>query len=64
MPSKTVFIDQDDNEMEWYVTGTGLLHMEVSSEIDVPGHAFMTMDKLDVQKLIKMLTEIEKEMKD
>lgn len=64
MPSKTVFIDQEENEMEWYIGSTGLLHMEVNSEIDTPGHAFMTLDKLDVQKLIKMLTEIEKDMKD
>jgi hypothetical protein len=64
MPSKTVFIDHEENEMEWYINGAGLLHMEVSSELDEPGHAFMTMDKMDVQKLIRMLTEIEKDMKD
>ena len=62
MPSKTVFIDHDENEMEWYINDTGLLQMEVSSEIDTPGHALMSLDKMDVQKLIRMLTEIEKDM--
>ena len=63
MATRTVFTDENSNEMECYLNDKGSLLIKVGE----PGESFenngyITLDKEDVNKLIKILTEIESEM--
>lgn len=65
MPTRTVFNDTDNNEMECYLNDTGKLFISVSQTGEHQQYAeFITLNKEDVQKLIEVLTEIEADMED
>lgn len=65
MAIRTVFNGENNNEMDCYLNDKGQVFLQVG-EIgsDVHDKGFITLDKSDVNELIKMLTEIEKEMVD
>ncbi len=65
MASRTVFSDENNNEMECYLNDKGKVYINVGrpSE-DVAYNGYITLNRDDVRKLIKTLTELEKEMKD
>lgn len=63
MAIRTVFNDENNNEMDCYLNNNGQVYIqvgEIGSEVHYRGH--ITLDKSDVNELIKMLTDIEKEM--
>jgi hypothetical protein len=63
MATKTVFIDQDNNEMDCYLNDKSKLFISVGQTgEDAMYNGYITLDKEDVQKLIKFLTETESEM--
>ena len=63
MPVKTVFTDNDNNEMDLYINDKGKLYISVgASGEDIHYSGFITLDKEDVNVLIKKLVDIEKEM--
>lgn len=63
MPSRIVFNDTNNNEMECYLNEQGKLYINVG-EIGADGtySGFITLDKADVQTFIKVLNELEDEM--
>jgi hypothetical protein len=63
MATKTVFIDPDNNEMDCFINDKGKLYISVGQTGDDAMYSgYITLDKEDVQKLIKILTEMENEM--
>ena len=63
MPVRTVFTDQDDNELELFVNDKGRLYIAVGElREDLTHQGYITLDKEDVQVLISKLSELEKEM--
>lgn len=63
MAIRTVFTDEDNNEMDCYLNDKGKVYIRVG----VPGEditysGYITLDKDDVAQLIKRLTELEAEM--
>ncbi|GJQ33897.1 MAG: hypothetical protein HBSAPP04_27360 [Ignavibacteriaceae bacterium] len=65
MATRTVFNDTDNNEMDCYLNDKGKLFISVGQTgEDQMYNGFITLDKEDVQKLIKVLTEIETDMED
>jgi hypothetical protein len=65
MATRTVFNDADNNEMECYLNDKGKVYISVgASGEDIAYSGFITLEKPDVTQLIKILTELEKEMVD
>ena len=65
MPVKTVFIDDNNNEMDFYINDDGKLFILVGLPHEDDSYSgFITLDKKDVTLLIKKLEEISKEMID
>ncbi|WP_395045984.1 hypothetical protein [Flavobacterium sp.] len=65
MASRTVFEDENNNEMDCYLNDKGKVFIQVGeSGADIHEKGFITLDKSDVNELIKMLSEIEKDMVD
>jgi len=63
MAQKTVFLDQNNNEMECYLNSEGKLYISVGQPSeDIVYNGYITLEKLDVKQLIKILSELEKEM--
>jgi hypothetical protein len=63
MAIRTVFNDENNNEMDCYLNDQGQVFIQVGEiDSDIHHKGFITLDKNDVNELIKMLTEIEKEM--
>lgn len=65
MATRTVFNDTDNNEMDCYLNDKGKLFISVGQTgEDQMYNGFIILDKEDVHKLIKVLTEIEADMED
>jgi hypothetical protein len=64
MGMRTVFHDNDCNEMSFHVNHENLLYIEVGQFEDGPGHynGYIALNKEDVQNLIKKLKELEPEI--
>lgn len=63
MAVKTVFTDGNNNEMDCYLNDNGEVFINVGPRgEDVHYSGYITLDKEDVQQLIKLLSELEKEM--
>lgn len=64
MAIRTVFNDSDNNEMECYLNDKGKVFISVGQigEDNAYYSGYITLDKDDVNQLIKILSEIEKEM--
>jgi hypothetical protein len=65
MAVKTVFSDNNSNEMDCYLNDKGQVYISVGQTgEDLMYNGFITLDKEDVKQLIKKLTELEAEMTD
>ncbi|MFN8356334.1 MAG: hypothetical protein U0Y10_17895 [Spirosomataceae bacterium] len=65
MATRTVFSDDNNNEMDCYLNDQGKVFISVGqSGDDIVYSGFITLEKSDVTQLIKILTELEKEMAD
>lgn len=65
MPRRTVFSDENNNEMDCYLNVNGQVFVQVGqSGADVGESGFITLNKDDVNELIKILSELEKDMED
>jgi hypothetical protein len=64
MAIRNVFSDDNDNEMTCYLNDNGFLFIKVGPQGDDQGSGFITLDKTDVQALIKELTKLEGEMEE
>ncbi|MEE1945054.1 hypothetical protein VRU48_08045 [Pedobacter sp. KR3-3] len=64
MAIRTIFEDDNNNEMNCYLNDKGQVYINISAkDFDAPYDGnFITLDKSDVQELIKMLTELESSM--
>ncbi|MDL5051420.1 hypothetical protein QQ054_36050 [Oscillatoria amoena NRMC-F 0135] len=64
MPTRLVFYDENNNELECYLNSNNELFIQVGeiNKEDVQYSGCITLKKNDVKELIKILTEIEKEM--
>jgi hypothetical protein len=63
MATRTVFSDEDNNEMDCYINDKGKVYISVGqSGDDVMHFGWITLDKEDTQSLIKILSDIVKEM--
>lgn len=63
MATRTVFSDNNDNEMDCYLNDKGQVFVGIRQvNEDIAHNGFITLEKEDVTELIKMLTELEKEM--
>jgi hypothetical protein len=64
MATKTVFLDKDENEMECFINKDERVYIGVGkSGEDNIYSGYITLDKNDVQELIKILTELESQMR-
>ncbi|AWA30960.1 hypothetical protein HYN48_13220 [Flavobacterium magnum] len=64
MAKKTIFVDDDNNEMEVFVNQNGKLFIQVGQLKEEHYSGFITLDKTDVEELINMLTELKEEVED
>lgn len=65
MALRTVFNDNDNHEMDCYLNDKGKVFISVGQiGEDIAYSGFITLEKEDVNQLIKMLTELEQEMTD
>lgn len=65
MATRTVFSDENNNEMDCYLNDKGKVFISVGQPgEDITYSGFIALNKEDVNKLIKKLTELEKEMTD
>jgi hypothetical protein len=63
MAIRTVFTDEDNNEMDCYLNDKGKVYIRVGEPgEDITYSGYITLDKDDVTQLIKKLTELEAEM--
>ncbi|WP_343610222.1 hypothetical protein [Chryseobacterium oranimense] len=62
MPKKTVLYDKDNNELECYINQDNKVYIAVGPNNDDVQFGYITLDKQDVGELIKMLSDLEKEM--
>nr|WP_276904080.1 hypothetical protein [Pedobacter kyonggii] len=63
MATRTVFEDDDNNQMDCYLNDKGKVYINIETkDNDAPYGNFITLDKDDVGQLIAILTEIEKDM--
>jgi hypothetical protein len=63
MPTRKVFSDEHDNEMDCYLNDKGQVFMQIgASEADAHEKNFIVLDKSDVTELIQILSDIEKDM--
>ena len=63
MATRTVFADEDSNEMDCYLNDKGKLYISVGQQGDESIYnGWITLDKEDTQKLIKTLNDIVQEM--
>jgi len=63
MATRTVFSDDNSNEMDCYLNDDGKVFISVGQTGDDNMYSgFITLDKNDVSQLIKILSELEKEM--
>jgi len=65
MATKTVFSDTDNNELECYINDHGKIYIGVSQAGDDNIYSgYITLEKNDLTRLIKILSELQEEMKD
>jgi hypothetical protein len=65
MAMKTVFEDEDNNEMNCFLNDKGKVYIGVGQRgEDMVYSGFITLDKEDVGQLIKILTDCQNEMED
>jgi len=64
MGMKTVFVDENNNEMECHLNDNDMLYIDVRQSDEPMTGGYIVLEKSDVQQLIKMLTEFEKQMND
>ena len=65
MAKRTVFTDENNNEMDCYLNDKGEIFIEVGeSGADIREKGYIVLNKSDVHEFIQLLTEIEKDMKD
>lgn len=65
MAVKTVFEDEDNNEMNCFLNDKGKVYIGVGQRgEDMVYSGFITLDKEDVGQLIKILTDCQNEMED
>lgn len=63
MAKRTVFNDDDNNELECYLNDKGKVYMSIGQiGEDIAYSGFITLDKEDVKELIDILKDLEKEM--
>lgn len=63
MAIKTIITDDSNNELSCYLNDAGDVYMEIGQAGDDHHYTgFITLEKEDVQHLIKKLTELESEM--
>jgi hypothetical protein len=63
MALRTVLTDENNNEMECYLNDEGKVYINVGeSGQDIHYSGYITLNKEDVNHLIKMLTDLESEM--
>ena len=65
MAVRNVFNDNDNNEMDCYLNSKGKVYISIRQiDEDIAYNGFITLNKEDVNQLIKILTELEQEMTD
>lgn len=65
MAKKTVFSDEDNNDLECFINHEGKVFIGVGrADESALNSSFITLDKVDVGHLIKILSELESEMED
>ena len=65
MATRTVFSDRENNEMDCYLNDKGKVFISVGQPgEEIAYNGYIVLDRDDVKRLIKILTELEKEMKD
>lgn len=63
MAKRTVFSDEDNNEMDCYLNDKGKVYISVGqSGEDMMYAGWITLDKEDTKSLIKILSDIVEEM--
>jgi glycosyltransferase involved in cell wall biosynthesis len=63
MATRTVFSDNDNNELDCYLNDKGKVFISVGQPSeDIAYNGFITLSKKDVNQLIKILSELKKEM--
>lgn len=65
MATRTVFSDDDNNELDCYINDKGKLFISAGQPgEDIAYNGFITLNKKDVNQLIKILSNLEKEMEE
>lgn len=63
MATRMIFSDEHNNEMDCYLNDKGLVFIQIgTSDSDIHEKNFIVLDKSDVNELIRVLSEIEKDM--
>lgn len=64
MANRTVFSDENDNEMDCYINTAGMVYIGIGQPDDGDNlyRGYITLDKSDVSQFIKLLTELKNEM--
>ena len=63
MAKRTVFSDEDNNDLECYINQEGKVYISVGQADEEQFYnGYITLDKEDVGDLIKILTVLESEM--
>ncbi|MGK6342966.1 hypothetical protein ACMGDK_12050 [Chryseobacterium sp. DT-3] len=64
MPKRTVLYDKNNNELECYINQDNKVYIGVGPNNDNMQFGYIALDKEDVRELIKMLSDLEKEMEE
>ena len=65
MAIRLVFEDENNNQMDCFLNSQGRVYIGVGQkDEEIVYNGYITLDRNDVQQLIRILTECEKEMKD
>lgn len=65
MATRTVFTDENNNEMDCYLNKQGKVYIGVGDQSEDSAYSgYITLDKDDVSQLINILTELNDEMEE
>lgn len=64
MPKRTVYYDENDNELEFYINANNKVYFSVGQKNEEYQTGYITLDKDDLKELIEELSSLAKDLEE
>lgn len=64
MPKRTVYYDENDNELEFYINANNKVYISVGQKDEQYQTGYITLDKDDLKELIEELNSLAKDLEE